>query len=133
MQIIASKLSYLQAHDALTILHHSLSLPSMLHILRTAECVNHPLLYAFDEHLHQCLSGILNFSLDDKSWKQASLPVKAGGLGIRSIVQVAPSAFLAYHAATRSLVRTILSHRLQDMVDQGLQEVLNIWHGLGGM
>ena len=38
---------------------------------------------------------------------QASLPVKLGGLGVRSAAQVAPSAYLASVAATEELVSLI--------------------------
>ena len=33
---------------------------------------------------------ILSTFLDDRAWLQASLPVKSGGLGIRSAVHLAP-------------------------------------------
>ena len=133
LQVMATRLSHLQAHDALTILRHSLSLPFMLHILRSAKCVNHPLLHTFDEQLRQCLSEILNVSLDDKSWIQASLPIKVGGLGIRRVAQVAPSAFLASQAATRLMVLAVLPARLHDVVDQGVEVALNAWQELGGV
>lgn len=46
--------------------------------------------------------------LDDKAWNQASLPVKAGRLGIRSAVQLSPTAFLSSAAASADLVWHIL-------------------------
>jgi hypothetical protein len=127
LQVMASRLSHMQAHDALVILRHSLSLPSMLHILRTARCVDHPLLRTFDEQLRQCLSEILNVSLDDKRWLQASLPIKAGGLGIRRAEQVAPSAFLASYAATEHLVLAMLPANLQHVAGQGVADALRSW------
>ena len=50
-------------------------------------------------------SGLLSVTsptstyIDEATRTQASLPVKSGGLGIRSAVQLAPSAFLASAAA----------------------------------
>ena len=47
-------------------------------------------------------------------WLQASLPVKSGGLGIRSAVHLAPSAFLASFAGCRELTFTILPPHFQE-------------------
>ena len=38
------------------------------------------------------------------AWIQATLPVSAGGIEIRRAVQLAPSAFLASTAGTRSII-----------------------------
>ena len=46
------------------------------------------------------------------AWSQASLPVKFGGLGIRSAVQLSSSSFLASTAASSDLVHQILPSRL---------------------
>jgi hypothetical protein len=108
----AERLRLLHSHDALVILRHSVSLPSLLHNLRSAPCAGHPLLHEFDICLRECLSEILNQNLNDNHWLQASLPVHAGGLGIRSACQLAPSAFLASTASTAVLVREILPKRL---------------------
>jgi hypothetical protein len=53
-------------------------------------------------------SATRNTQLNDDQWTQASLPVKAGGLGIRSAASLAPSAFLAASAATAELQSQIL-------------------------
>ena len=132
LQVMASRMSHLQAHDALTILRHSLSVPSLLYILRSARCAGHPLLHTFDEQLRQCLADILNVSLDEKTWIQAALPIKAGGLGIRMATRVAPSAFLASQAATKKLAVAMLPDRLHGTMCGGVDEARNIWQALGG-
>ena len=47
------------------------------------------------------LKAILNVDLDDVIWKQATLPVSSGGLGVRLATDLALPAFLssvsAYH------------------------------------
>ncbi len=63
---------------------------------------------------------IANTRLDDNAWNQASLPVKAGGLGIRSVVQLAPLAFNCSAAASSDLVHHILPPRF------GSQELLRV-------
>ena len=80
----AERLFLLHSHDALVILKHSLSLPKLLFTLRSSYCADHPALQVFDNVLRDSLRRILNISLEDTSWLQASQPVKWGGLGIRS-------------------------------------------------
>ena len=52
---------------------------------------------------------ITNSNLSDSQWTQASLPVYAGGLGIRRVTSLAPSAFLASAACTHDLQAQILT------------------------
>ena len=98
-----SRLRLLSAHDALLILTHSLSAPKLLYTLRCSPCSDHPGLDEFDHLLRAALTIIMNFEIDDLAWIQASLPVVAGGLGVRSVTLLAPSAFLASAAATLEL------------------------------
>ena len=50
----------------------------------------------------------MNVALSDQHWAQASLPVSDGGLGLRRVASLAPSAFLASVACTRPLQDLIL-------------------------
>ena len=54
------------------------------------------------------MSRIINVSLDDRAWQQASLPIRLGGLGIRQAAVLAPSAFLASIQGADGLVALIL-------------------------
>ena len=101
------RLCKISAHDALVILRSSLSAPKLLHTLRSAP-FNNPTLTNFDSLLKAALSKITNNTLSECSWGQASLPIRDGGLGIRSVVSLAPSAFLASAASTRGLQTLIL-------------------------
>ena len=49
LKTASSRLGLLQSHDALVILKHSLSLPKLLHNLRSSFCANHQALLDFDE------------------------------------------------------------------------------------
>src|SRR6267154_49326 len=132
MQVASSRLRLLQAHDALIILKNSLSLPSLLHILRSAPCCGHPSLSKFDESLRENLSAVLNVDLDDVQWLQASLPVREGGLGIRSAVQLASSAFLASANASALLVSTMLTASGVSVPDSYMSSSLRSWTSLSG-
>ena len=105
-----NRLAKLSSHDALTILRSSLSAPKLLYTLRTSPCVGHPLLDRYDKSLREGVSLITNSKLSDITWLQASLPIRDGGLGIRSVAVLAPSAFLASAAFTRNLQTLILSN-----------------------
>ena len=49
-----------------------------------------------------------NLERGDSAWEQATLPVGLGGLGIRSAVDVAPSAYLSSAHSSAQLVEAIL-------------------------
>ena len=55
--------------------------------------------------------------MNDIQWTQATLPVKDGGLGIRSMIALAHSAFLTSAADTLRIQNGILPVRLQIQVD----------------
>jgi len=67
-----------------------------------------PLLTTFDNTMRSGLSSILNVDLSDIQWLQAYLPIRRGGLGIKSAAMLAPSAFLASAASTHDLQQSIL-------------------------
>ena len=87
------------------------------------------MLQEYDELLKSTLSGITNihFQDDDPTWTQATLPVKLGGLGIRSAVQLAPSAFLASAAASSDLVHHIVPLRLQGSPLPNVDDASVLW------
>ena len=120
------RLCTISAHDALIILRSSLSAPKVLHTLRSAPCWNNPALSTFDSLLKSALSKITNNALSAHSWIQASLPIKDGGLGIRSVVSLAPSAFLALAASTRDLQSLILRSSTVSE-DPNVDDALAVW------
>ena len=102
---MGDRIHLLHSHDALLILRHSLSIPKILYILRSAPCFLSASLEAYDDLLRDILSDITNVCLEEDSvWAQASLPVRARGLGVQKASQLAPSAFLASAAGCFELV-----------------------------
>ena len=122
----AERLRLISAHDALILLRASFSAPKLLHTLRASPCADHPSLEKFDAILRRCVCTIANTDLSDLQWIQASLPVRNGGLGIRCVSSLAPSAFLASAAGTQDLQAKILL-RCRASVDSELDRVLAIW------
>ena len=115
LRLLSDRLKLLFAQDALLLLHHSLAIPKVLYTLRTSPCFLSPLLGDYDHLLRAILSTILNthFGEDDPSWIQATLPIRCGGLGIQSAVQLALSAFLASAAVCHNLVHCTVPTYLQ--------------------
>jgi hypothetical protein len=73
-----------------------------------------------------CICNIANINLTDSQWTQASLPIKAGGLGIRSVLRLAPSAFLASVSSTQHLQGLLLVH-CEASTDKYSAEALLAW------
>jgi Reverse transcriptase (RNA-dependent DNA polymerase) len=124
LELVASRLSSLHSQDALLILRHSFSTPCIQHLLRGIFCSEDPLLEEYDRTMKAALASVLNTQLDDPAWRQASLPIKAGGLGIRSAVQLSASAFLSSVHGANSLVSRI-------MVGSSLIQEPMVSHALG--
>ena len=114
---LGDRLHLLDSHDALVLLRYSFAIPKLLYCLRSAPCFASPVLHEYDEALRNIVSGITNCDLcmDDSAMIQATLPVRMGGLDIRSAVQLAPSAFLASTAASCKLVPLIIPIHLSDL------------------
>ena len=106
-----SRLSLLSAHDALILFRASFSAPKMM--LRCSPCTEHPLLEEIDNILRKGVCAIANLALTDVQWLQASLPVKEGGLGVRRVTSLAPSAFLASATGTETLQQQLLLRSTQ--------------------
>jgi hypothetical protein len=121
----------LQTHDALCLLQHALAIPKVLYTLRTAPCYQSSLLETLDSVLRSLLESICNIQLNADSWLQASLPISAGGLGIRSTVMLAPSAFLASATGCASILQTL--HFLPESISLSMrmpsimQDALIVW------
>ena len=122
----ASRLRLVAAHDALILLRASFSAPQLLHTLRSSPCCGHPALGTFDGLLRECVCAVTNIDLSDIQWTQASLPVRNGGLGIRRVSSLAPSAFLASAAGTHDIQAKILL-RCHAPVDSAVDRVLAQW------
>ena len=129
LKIIGERLPLLSTHDAYLLLRHSSALPKLLYCLRTAPCFLSPQLQQYDAVLKTIMCNTFNIYLssDHSVWTQAVLPIRHGGLGIRSVVQLAPSAYLASAAASSTLVDQILPPQFSDTDLPSFQEALALW------
>ena len=72
-------------------------------------CHHHPeFLAEYDEVLLSTTDALCNIHFDDNSWSQAKLPVRYGGLDLRTAADLALPAFLSSRALSNSLANDIL-------------------------
>jgi len=103
------RLSAIGSQDALILLKSSFSAPKVLHLLRCCPSADHPSLGKFDGLLRHSVQQITNWNLSETQWIQARLPVRDGGLGIRSVTSLSLPVFAASAASTLSLQSDILA------------------------
>ncbi|XP_049886857.1 uncharacterized protein LOC126381429 [Pectinophora gossypiella] len=104
------RLRGISAHVALLLLRVCFAVPKITYLLRTTPtwlCPDEVGL--FDGTLRDTLEIILNVSLSDDQWCQASLPIRYGGLGVRRAGDVGLPAFLASAHGVDNLVSEILN------------------------
>ena len=127
LKVLGTRLVHLHKQDALLLLRNAFAIPKILYVLRTAPCFYSTILETFDQELRSILSTVLNVSLDNNfTWTQATLPIASGGIGIRSSIQLAPSAFLASAAGSSTLVYQTLPDRLAKVPYQAKEDALNL-------
>ena len=132
LQRAMARLKHMSAHEAMYILRNSLSVPRLQYILRCAPSFNSSLTATFDDLVLQALSTSANIEMDGAARVQAQLPVRWGGLGLRSATQLAPSAFLSSLTAAESLLRALLPPALLAAPDPNFDAAISCWQALGG-
>ena len=99
----------LDGHPGFFLLKNAFSFQRLLLTLRSEPCHHHPeLLAEYDIITRSTTEALRNIRLDDNSWSQAKLPVRYGGLALRTAADLALPAFLSSRAASISLVNDIL-------------------------
>ena len=110
LERVCSRLEEIDAHAALVLLKNCFSMPKFMYLLRTSTAFKFPEnLQSIDESIRKALTSITNVDIKNEAWHQARLPVRHGGLGIRTSEQLSASAYLASHYATEDLVARILA------------------------
>ena len=130
LMTLLSRLKYLPAHDSLYLLKSVFAIPKLLFILRTSPCFNSNELLSYDVELRNAMSLLLNVDVNADRWAQASLPVWAGGLGVRSAVTLAPSAFIASMEGAAALVSAILPSSYMHHSDPLLLQAVGRWQSI---
>ena len=90
------------------------------------DCCTHPALIRYDKVQTEGLVSIQNVDLNNDQWTRAIWLVKLGGLGFRSAVTLAPSAFMASTAGTRILQNPILPLAYCDQPDEAVDASVHV-------
>ena len=113
LERMLERLQHLDAHSAFFLLRSSLWLPKLQYLLRSSPLYRQPeLLRPMDDSLRTALSTIANVRFDDGSWKQAVLPTRYGGLGLRSTVDVALPSYVASLYSCHQVISSMLPAQL---------------------
>ncbi|KAL0841226.1 hypothetical protein ABMA28_014960 [Loxostege sticticalis] len=105
----SEKLFKINPHMALSIIRFCTFAPKFTYFLRCTHFWRFSdLLLNLDTCLQSVLSKILNCNFTAKSWAQATLPIRFGGLGTRSLSGIALPAFLSSAYGTATLFNNIL-------------------------
>jgi len=128
LQIFAERIDYISSHCAYFLLKNSLAIPRLVYFLRCCPTWKHmDLLEEFDQILKLTMEKVANNSFNDDAWKQISLPVRLGGLGVRHAVNLAFSSFLASVYSVEDLVNRVLPDEVLSIADSNTAEALNNW------
>ncbi|KAF0300891.1 Ubiquitin carboxyl-terminal hydrolase 38 [Amphibalanus amphitrite] len=129
VQRLCTRLRELDSHTAVFFLAHHVSAPRLTYLLRSAPAFKAPhVLQATDEMVRSTLEAVCNVAINPAAWEQASLPVKFGGLGIRSVEALALPAYIASVNAARPLIRSIcpsVTDELSDTLETAVSAFLH--------
>lgn len=129
--IAADRLRLVSSHEAFFLLRNCLSLPKLQHILRSSRAFECPVLAAVDVMQAGVASAILNVELSGSALTQSGLPVRWGGVGLRSFVSLAPSAFLASTNLVRPLIHLLLRPSHSAYFESAAESALSFWSASG--
>ena len=87
-------------------------------------------LHNFDESIKSSLETILNIRFSNENWDECTLPVKFGGLGVRTTTDICVPAFISSSYSTLNLVGNILSRSSNDFEISCLEEAIIAWKDL---
>ncbi|XP_029654080.1 uncharacterized protein LOC115227355 [Octopus sinensis] len=103
------RLNLLDSHTAFFLLKNALGIQKLNHVLRGSPCfLENDQLHSINVLFRKTTERIIKIKFDDQGWKQASLPVSFGGLGIRNPTDVSRPAFLSSLYSSQTLVQKIL-------------------------
>ena len=92
----------------MVLLKSSCSSPRLMQIRRFSPYNGHMTFTSICDVLRDCLIHNAYASINDLQWSQATLPVKVGRLGLRSLMKLALSTFLASVSSTLQLQNDLL-------------------------
>ena len=109
MATALERLGELTSQEGLLLLRMSLFAPRLIHVLRTCHCPPiKDLLDELDRMLKENLQKVLNTDFSAVTLQKATLPVRAGGLGVRSPSDLRLPCLLSSLASSKGCVQALL-------------------------
>ncbi len=108
--LMCQRLKLLDSHPAFFLLSHCLGMPKASYLLRSSPCYLVPdMMNMFDDNMRAAAENICNVKFDDTSWSRATLPIRYGGIGLRSPSDLALPCYTSSLSTSDALVNKILS------------------------
>ena len=126
-KLLCSRLERLDHHEAMFLLKNAFFIPKFLYILRTFPCHGNHLLKEIDIRMKACVESITNCHLDCPTFRQASLPIKLGGLGVRCSEDLALPAFISSSVKCSTMVSQLLSQCDSDHFTHLVSDAIITW------
>ena len=112
---MCERIQYLDSHTALYMLTHHTSAPRLSYLLRTAPTYLFPeQLSLLDRVVQDTATNATNTCLAEDTWRQASLPVRYGGIGLRDLRSLALPCYLSSLHSSLDLRRSLLPNSSAD-------------------
>ena len=115
------------AYWALFFLTRYVSAPRVNYVLRTSPAYTKPSsLQSIDTIVRDALISCTNVEFSSDAWKQAFLPLRFGGLGVRSVADLALLCYISSFKASLELMRDIYAgiseHSEPESITQAVSE-----------
>ena len=106
---ICNRIEGLDSHTALFFLTNFTAAPRLNYLLRSAPMYfDDSALERIDEKIRTTAVSVTNVDMVDDAWRQASLPIRHGGIGLRRVSSLAKPCYLSSLTRSKTLVQAIL-------------------------
>ena len=105
LELLGTNLDIVKRHVEFVLLKSCLGTQKMIYLLRTSPLWKRPdLLKEIDDVIRRSLEKVVNAPLSEDAFVQAALPIRYGGVGIRSVLSLALPCYLSSVASVEDQV-----------------------------
>ena len=131
---LCNRVRALDSHTAVFFLTHHVSAPRLQYLLRSSPIYRHRAgLQDIDGIVRLALADVCNVNLDDRSWTQATLPTRHGGLSVRSVESLALPCYIASLTASTPLIASIIPQIVMSGAPSALKPAIDCFRTSTGV
>ena len=131
---LCNRILALDTHTAVFFLSHHVSAPRLQYLLRSSPMYkNGKGLQEIDNMVRTALTDVCNVKMEDGTWIQATLPLRHGGLGVRSVENLALPCHIASLTAATPLIASIIPTIAGDDTPSALKPALDCFRASTGV